>query len=135
MECDSVVARHPEVGFDFFVDDWQGAAMGGHNWVKHHLADAATSLRLAIEGDLECKVAVDKAAVVASSRELADELRSALVGLGGDGSLVVKNIGIDFSSGRRRACCGSKATRAKRLAIIVKRAKRLRILTRAVGTR
>eukprot|EP00972_Heterocapsa_arctica_P048332 7127741-Heterocapsa_arctica.AAC.1 len=42
--------------------------MGGHNWVKHHLADAATSLRLAIEGDLECKVAVDKAAVVASSR-------------------------------------------------------------------
>eukprot|EP00972_Heterocapsa_arctica_P001212 175602-Heterocapsa_arctica.AAC.1 len=72
MECDSVVQKHPEVGFDFFVDDWQGAAVGGHNWVKHQLADAATSLRLAIEGNLECKVAVDKAAVVASSRELAD---------------------------------------------------------------
>eukprot|EP00972_Heterocapsa_arctica_P026287 3869395-Heterocapsa_arctica.AAC.1 len=71
MECDLVVQMHPAVGSDFFMDDWQGAALGGHNWVKHHLADAAASLRLAIEGNLECKVAVDKAAVVASSRELA----------------------------------------------------------------
>eukprot|EP00972_Heterocapsa_arctica_P015035 2214667-Heterocapsa_arctica.AAC.1 len=77
MECDRVVQMHPEVGFDIFVNDWQGAALGGLNWVKHHLADAASSLRLAIEGDLESKVAVDKAAVVDSSRELAAELRSA----------------------------------------------------------
>eukprot|EP00972_Heterocapsa_arctica_P083912 12364036-Heterocapsa_arctica.AAC.1 len=49
MECDNVVQRRPEVGSDFFVDDSQGAAMGGYNCVKHHLADAATSWRLAID--------------------------------------------------------------------------------------
>ena len=88
-ECDAVVERHPDVEFDLFVDDWQGAAIGLHTQVHRALAGAAADLRDAIEGDLECKVAANKAAIVASTPGLAVDLRRSLETLAGDGRQVI----------------------------------------------
>ena len=130
-----MVERHPNVEFDFFADDWQGAANGLHTQVLKALAGAAADLREAIVGALECKVAANKAAIVASTPGLAADLRRSLGTLAGDGNQVIKNLGVCYSSGKRTACRARTATRARRIGAIVKRAPRLKSLTAVMGNR
>ena len=106
-----------------------------HTQVHKALDGAPADLREAIEGYLECKVAANKAAIVASTPGIAADLKKSLGTLAGDGNQV-KSLGVDYSSGKRRACRARTTTKARRIrAIIIKRAPRLKSLTVVVGSR
>ncbi len=60
---------------DMFVDDVALAAEGTMRQVVARLSNAAELLQEAIEGPLACRIETGKAAVIASSRPLADILR------------------------------------------------------------
>ena len=134
LGCDHLVLVFPLVRFDLFVDDWQVAIDGEEGQVVAQLVQAAELMDDQIQHRLGCSVSAEKAAVVASSNQLARRRRG-LRGLGGDGAMVVKNLGIDFSSGRGRSFRANSTTRAKRFSAISRRSKRLRILTSAVGSK
>ena len=134
-ECDMVVARFPASVFDFYVDDWQAAATGSEDHVAGQITQVAEVFKDQIEWSLGCSVAVDKAAVVASSPRLAARISRSLKELGGDGSRVVKNLGIDYSSGRHRSFCAKATTRAKRFQGLKGSAKRLKALVGAAGNK
>ena len=135
QECDMVVATFPASVFDFYVDDWQAAATGSEDHVVGQITQIAEVLKDQIEWSLGCSVAVDKVAVVASSPRLATRISRSLKELGGDGSRVVKNLGIDSSSGRHRSFRAKATTRAKRFQGLKRRAKRLKALVGASGNK
>ena len=105
-----------------------------HTQVHKALDGAPADLREAIEGYLECKVAANKAAIVASTPGIAADLKKSLGTLAGDGNQV-KSLGVDYSSGKRRACRARTTTKARRIRTIAKRALRLKSLTAVVGSR
>ena len=68
----------PAVTPDYFVDDFTGAATGSMQKVLKDTVKFAKALRQTGEQELEAHIAIDKAAVVASSHLLARAARSEL---------------------------------------------------------
>ena len=85
---------------DYFIDDFTMAAMGSYRTVIKDLVHFAENLRAVIVEELEASIALDKAAVVASSRKLARALRKLLQELAGKLTSAAKNLGIDFIAGK-----------------------------------
>ncbi len=125
---DSVCAAWPRVDFDFYIDDLTGSAVGSDAEVLHNLDGAAKCLRKAIKEELCCNLALEKGAVVASSKPLAAKVRKMLGIAGGLEVASAVNLGVDFAPGVCRSRHGSKCKRNKRLAMGLKRRTLLRRL-------
>ena len=132
---DKVCSVCPTVDFDFYIDDLTGSRSGSAQVVENALGEAATVLRAAVEGELHASLAMHKAAVVASSGQLAAKLRAKMGQLGGSPVSSAKNLGIDFAAGRARVAHGRMSARAKRLVQANLRRSKLWRLAKTVGWR
>jgi len=78
-------------------------------------------MKVVIVQKLKCSIAVEKAAVVASTRSLATMIRSKLGALGGVSFRSVPNLGVDFSAGRCRGRLLQGTIRGRRFAAAAKK--------------
>ncbi len=127
---------------DMYVDDVVLGAEGTIRQVINRLSHAASVLKEAIEGPLDCRIELDKASVISSSKPLTDLLRRKFGELAGPegraaveaarreghrhgctrrvkrkdkGAAAVVNLGIDYAAGQTRRAQGVRTKRAKRL--------------------
>ena len=120
---------------DYFVDDFTLEAVGSFRAVLRDVVRYAGKLRKVIEVELEASIALEKAAVVASSPALARSVRSLLREVAGRPVAATKNLGIDFSAGKPRSHPGCKRTRTLRLKAACGRRHRLSQVAKAGGWR
>ena len=132
---DEVCRLCPTVTFDFFVDDLTGSKVGSMQEVECDLVHAAHRLKDAVEVDLRASIAIDKAAVVASSQKLAQNIRTKLGPLGGTTVQATRNLGIDYAPGKCRGAHGRCSARAKRFRQATARRLRLSRVCKVVGLR
>eukprot|EP00974_Lingulodinium_polyedra_P132251 11221014-Lingulodinium_polyedra.AAC.1 len=128
---DQYVARHVELQFDTFVDDFVGSAEDDTRaGLENKLAAGAADLAYVVKHELKGSLAKDKTGVVATDPLVAKELaRRIRPSLGGQPGVAVANLGIDYAPGqpRRRHCiAGKRMGRFKSLKARLKRAARLR---------
>ena len=127
---DEVVAMHPSVDFDVYIDDLQIAAQGSQDQVAERIVAAAVDLKRAVQDEIMAELAQHKAATVATSTRLAKRIRRAL---GDDGGIEVSDttaLGIDFSCGRRRG--GTKMGKVRmRLKTVAGRRRRIALICKA----
>ena len=91
-------AHNPRVELGVFIDDLLGSATAAEEHaVVGRLAAGAAALRLAIEGDLDGKVAETKSAIIAGSDSLLSKLRVAFGRFGGQATKSASNLGVVFS--------------------------------------
>ncbi len=117
MDFDRLFGR--TLDFDGYYDDLVLSATGTELEVEYALTEGQVILADVIERELDCDIEVDKAAVVASSRELAARLIRRIGKRAGPSRRSAVNLGIDFAPGRRRSAqdrCGKRATRLRGLA-------------------
>ena len=112
---DSFVASHPQVDPDFYVDDLTVGTCGTSKAsVAQIVGRAAHDLHQSIVRDLESDVAVEKAAIVASSPDLAVDV-SVVMGQRWHFACRVDatlNLGVDFLPGAARVRHGGRRRRA-----------------------
>ncbi len=128
-----------------YVDDIAITAEGNAAQVLQSLTEAEAVIRDEIEGPLACVIEKGKAAVVASSKRVADTLRSRFGeyagNIGADRNearrreKAVPNLGIDFALGRRRAQHGKDTKRRARMVRLGLKAKRVAKLRAIAGKR
>ncbi len=102
---DAYVARHPRVALDLYVDDVELQAVGTDRIVGT-LAEAALDLRKVLCEDLGFPLADDKAQVVASTKEIADEIVERTGGAAGRAAERAVKLGVEMTSGKRSGRCG-----------------------------
>ncbi len=101
---DAYVARHPRVNLDWYVDDVELQAVGTQRIVQV-VKDAATDLREVL-GQLGFALAGEKARVIASSDEIAEEIVEVTGGMAGRAAGRAIKLGVELTSGRRTGRIG-----------------------------
>ncbi len=97
--------------FDDYVDDLVLNAVGTEAQVEQTLVEAQVILADVIHHELDCEIEVEKAAVLASSRDLTRRLVRRIGARAGRRRRTAPNLGIDYAPGRRRtAQYGGKRT-------------------------
>ncbi len=125
----------PTVSLDLHVDDFAlSCEAPTAAEVVRDLAKAQALLKEMIDDELGARTSVPKAALVASSRGLATELRKAIGELAGPIRSAAPNLGIDAAAGRRRGARGAGFLRRRRLPSGWRRRGRLRQLAMIVGS-
>ena len=102
-----------KAALDPFIGGWH--AMGHRALVCSSIMLTCRLPRSIIAQILGRSVAEDKAAVVASDKELLEALRAAVGPLARPANTVANTLGADYSAGRHRACAGRRTVRAKRI--------------------
>ena len=132
---DAFISRNPSVSLDIYIDDLTLSSVSGSApKLEQHIVAAALDLADVVEAELRCTIALSKAAVVASSESLAKVLRSSIGRASGAPVLRAANLGIDFSSGRRRGRLWN-GIRGKRIRRCLLRKAKVTSLRRLVGRR
>ena len=123
---------HPKVGLSMFIDDLMGETADAEpHRVVGRLTAGAAALHDAIDHELECKVAMHKSALIASSDAVLARLKKAFGKYAGSARMYAPNLGVDFFAGRRRAHKKSVLTFRSREGRFLKRCRRLRTLRRS----
>ena len=114
--ADALMLASPAVDFSFYIDDLIACARGTSADVESRLVWAVAHMRVMIEQELVCQIALEKSAVVGSSSGIVAAARRQLGRAAGGPSQVAANLGIDDRGGRGRASSG-KATKLKGLSL------------------
>ncbi len=130
-----VATLHPTTVLDTYVDDLCLSISARPETLVDDLAKAAAALEVVIEADLACVIALDKAAIVASTNQLARALARRLGDRAGELHEAPPNLGIDFGAGKKRKYHGPRAIRKVRLRRAAARRMRLRRIRKVVGNR
>ena len=129
-------ARHPRVKLDAYIDDLTLSASGdSDDEVALLLQAAAEDLYKVITELLECDLAKEKSAVVASSDSLAKLLSDKLGCLGTTPAAATASLGVDLAAGKQRRTHGKTSTRATRFRKGMSRKIRIATLRKTVGGR
>ncbi len=99
---------------DAYIDDLTLNATGTKGEVLDALTTGYELLKEVVEEELECEIEVGKAAVVASSKDIARTLTKKFGKYAGKACLSTPNLGIDYAPGRRRAVHSKRGKRATR---------------------
>ncbi len=102
---DAFVARHPRITLDLYVDDVELQAVGTLRIVGD-MAAAVKDLRCVLCEDLGFPLAEDKSQVVASKKEIADEIVAATDGTAGSVAVQAVKLGVEMTAGKRRGARG-----------------------------
>ncbi len=121
--------------FDAYFDDVVVNATGTAKEVEYALGEAHVVLADVIEDELNCSIEMEKAAVVASSRELAARLVKRIGRRAGGQKTSAINLGIDYAPGRRRSAHGNRSKRADRFHGLARKMIRFKKLCKVVGTK
>ena len=127
-ELDDFAEANPEVELDVYFDDVQVAARGPKARVRELLTGAAEDLRRAIEEGLQARLALDKASVTSSNKELCEELRRAIGDAAGPPTELATFLGVDNLLGRRRRILKRASRWQARVGAATRRRARLRRL-------
>ena len=130
---DDYLAKHTEISLDSFVDDVQLSMCGKQEEEGPSLAVAALDLAEVLTIQLGATISEQKAAVVASNNQVAEVVRKALGPLSDKETVIAKNLGVDFTSGRHRAMHSRLATRTRRMMAMAPRITKLARLRRSKG--
>ncbi len=98
---DAYISRHPRVNLELYVDDVELQAVGTMRIVDT-LAAAAKDLEEVLRGQLGFPLADDKAQVVASTPELAEEIVSRTGGQAGRATVRAVKLGVELTGGKRQ---------------------------------
>jgi len=132
---DAFLLRNP-VCLKIYIDDiTMRATQPTEVEVLNVLDMAAKEMKIVVVQKLKCSIAVEKAAVVASTKSLADSIRNKLGSLGGVSFRSIPNLGVDFSAGRRRGRLLQGTVRGRRFNKGLARRKQLTTLRRILGPR
>ena len=132
---DEFCKLHPGVDVSIYIDDITLSVVGvSEEEAEKLILQAARDLKLIIRDQLKGAIATDKEAVVSSSQELADKVRSELGELAGKPVHSTPNLGVDFSAGRKRGR-RTGLLRSKRLRTATEKKAKLRTLRELVGKR
>jgi hypothetical protein len=124
--------RCPQVSQNIFIDDLLGSVTAPEeHLVVGRLTHGAAELHRMIEEELECKVAMHKSILLASSDKLLKKLQDAFGKFGGQAKKAAPNLGVDHFVGRVRARRTSTSTLRGRQRKLLRRCRRLRSLKRA----
>ena len=128
---DAFCIRHPAVFLDAYSDDLQVLGAGDEAAVIQNTAAAALDLRRVVHTEIKASLAAHKAAVVASSNRIADQIRAFLGNDGGMPVRVTQSLGIDFAAGRAAATAGRTSKQKQRLTMAASKAFRISNLAKA----
>ena len=132
---DAFISRNPSISLDIYIDDITLSSVSSSSTdLEHDVVAAAVDLEDVVTKEVRCTIALNKAAVVASRDSLASRLRTGIGRASGAPVLSAANLGIDFSSGRRRGR-GCQGIRGKRIRQCMLRKAKVRSLRRLVGRR
>ena len=136
---DGFIARSPSVFFDQYVDDLIVSAVGTKQQIVLWLKKALLVLRDIVVDDIGAAIAMEKADIATSSRELALALKQALGDLAGSGpvSSAAVHLGINFRPmAPRTSHTGRKhGASQKRWQTALGRQKRIRLVRRRLPAR
>ncbi len=118
---------------DSYIDDITLSATGTEDEVYNKLALGYEILKEVVEDELECRVEVSKAAIVASSKRLVRRLMRKLGPYAGAPCEAAVNLGIDFAPGQRRAVQAKSGRRNKRMRGLTAKAAKLAGIRPIVG--
>ncbi len=121
--------------FDAFFDDLGVGATGTRTEVEHALVEGQTILADVIERELDCKIELDKAAVVASDRDLTRRLVRRIGRRAGRQRTAAPNLGIDFAPGRARSAQNRGGRRTGRFRGLARKLIPFRQICRVVGSK
>ncbi len=102
---DAYVARHPRVVLDWYVDDVELQAVGTRRVVQT-IKNAVADLRNVLVDQLGFALAEDKARVVASADDIAEEIVQVTDGTAGRAVARAAKLGVELTSGRRAGRVG-----------------------------
>ena len=129
-------SKRATVSFDAYVDDFSITVEGEtEEDVVETMVEAEQLLLHIVGADLEAKVAIGKAGLVATTDALARKLRSRIGALAGAKADTIANLGIDYNGGRKRNAKGGAPNRKKRLRGAFARRTRLASLRKALSRR
>ncbi len=133
---DKLVPRlPPTVTLDLHVDDFAlSCEAPTAEQVVRDLTTAQALLKELIEAELGAKVSMPKAALVASSLELATMLRDSIGELAGPLRRAAPNLGVDAMAGKRRGTRATGLLRRQRMMKAWKRRGRLQQLVKVLGS-
>ncbi len=117
---------------DVFIDDIAITAEGPKRQVAANITEAHAAMRRAVTQDLGCTLAAQKAAIVASHREVGQEVAARLRQQQALADFA-PNLGMDTTAGKRRGCLKASSKRHARLRSGLLRGKRLAAVARTVG--
>ncbi len=123
---------------DLYVDDIAATAEGTSSEVVKKMTRAVEVLKHEIVEVLGCGIEVGKAAIVASSAQLAAELKrkfGALAGPTREPARAATNLGIDYAPGRPRTSHAASGRRRRRLQRLARKAARLARIRSVAGRR
>ncbi len=135
LPMDALMARLPKtVDVDLHVDDFCVSCLVDDD--ASAIRDMTTAINLIkemIEDELGATISLPKAALVSSSKHVADRLRATFGTLAGPVCQAAVNLGIDSSAGKRRGARGTGTMRGQRIGLARRRKKRLRLLANVIG--
>ncbi len=117
---------------DFFIDDIAVTAVGPRREVAARVVEAHALIRKAVTEELGCTLASQKAAIIASSKEVGREVAARLSNKEALAEFA-PNLGIDTAAGKRRRCLRTAARKNVRLRTGAARGVRLWAVARSVG--
>ncbi len=117
---------------DVFIDDIAITAVGPKRKVAANIAEAHAAMRRAVTQDLGCTLAAQKAAIVASHRDVGLEV-AAKVNQQQALADFAPNLGMDATAGKRRRCLTASSKRHARLRTGLLRGRRLAVVARTLG--
>ncbi len=121
--------------FTGYIDDLGLGATGTPMEVEHALKEGSIILGDVVSNELDCHIEVAKAAVVASSRELAKRLVKTIGKMAGPLRTAAQNLGIDYAPGRRRSAHNKGSKRVARYRGLMKKMRPFRKLCRVIGAK
>ncbi len=119
--------------FDAFFDDLGVGATGSRAEVEHALVEGQAMLADVVERELDCEIELDKAAVVASDRDLTRRLVRRIGRRAGRQRTAAPNLGIDFAPGRARSAQNRGGRRTGRFRGLARKLIPFRQICRVVG--
>jgi hypothetical protein len=132
---DKFVFYCPNVDFDAYIDDLTVGTTGSRHQVQNSIIEGGTFLFKVVVDDLVCKIAMNKPALVGSSKPMLENIRSSFGALAGVPMVSTVNLGVDYSAGRARASHGKSSKRNTRMKAAILRAKRIKKLKGVHGHR
>ncbi len=125
---------------DVYVDDLAVTVTGARGQIVDSMCAARDLLIEEVHGSLHCDIELSKAAVVASTQPITNELARRFGDMAGPQCsrrrrTAAANLGIDFAAGRRRKALAGGGMRRKRMRTLWQKARRLARIRSLLGRR